>query len=129
MRADTPGVFLASDPERFAVVILADAGLTEGFRAGPLQLGQVNHRAVHQDDLGLDPVRPVAGITVQFRHHQVKFFRAIELGGEVDQALLVLGEQDGRLSDRLRVGGDDRSGQGKEGKQREAGLTGYVGHK
>ena len=50
-------------------------------------------------------------------------------GGEVDQALLVLGEQDGRLSDRLRVGGDDRSGQGKEGKQREAGLTGYVGHK
>jgi len=115
VRADAPGVLLAGDLERLAVVVLADAGLAERFGARPLQLGQVEHGAVHEDDLRLDPVRPVAGVPVQFRHHQVEFLRAVELRGEIDQSLLVLGEQDGRFGDRLGVGGQGRRGQREEG--------------
>ena len=129
MGADAAGVFLAGDLERLAVVVLADAGRAERFGILPLQLGQIDHGAVHQDYLRLDPICPVAGVTVQFGHHQVKFLRAIQLGGEVDQTQFILGEQDGGLGGRFRVGGAGRGGQGEKDQQREAGLTGYVGHK
>ena len=72
MRADATFVLLAGDLEGLAVIILSDPGLTERFGVFPFQLGQVEHGAVHQDDLRLDPVRPIAGGLSQVGDHQVK---------------------------------------------------------
>ena len=129
MRADAAGVFLAGDLERLTVVILAHAGLAQRLGILPLQLGQVDHAAVHQDNLGFDPVGPVTGVLAEIGDYQIELLGSVEFGAEIDQALLVLGEQDGRLGDRLRVSGEDRNGQGEEGQQRETSLTGYVGHR
>ena len=111
MRADAAGIGLPGDLEGFAVVVLTDAGGTSRFGFLPLEFGEIDHRAVGQDDFGFDPVRPVAGIAVHFGDHQEELLRAAELGRQLDQALLVLGIQDGGFGDRLRGGGGYRSGE------------------
>ena len=113
MRADAARVFLAGDLQRLAVVILTDAGRAERLGFLPLELGQVDDRAVDQDNLGFDPIGPIAGIAVDFSDQQVKFLGAVELCIELDEPLFVLGEQEGRFSDRLRVGGGSQGGQAK----------------
>ena len=80
MRADAAGVFLASNLERLAVVVLADPGGTKRLDFLPLEFRQVDHRAVDQDNLRINPICPIAGIAVYFGDHQVKLLRAIELG-------------------------------------------------
>ena len=62
MGADAADVFLAGDLERLALVILADAGRAGRLDFLPLELREVDHRAVLQDNLWLDPIGPVAGV-------------------------------------------------------------------
>ena len=64
VRADAAGVFLASNLERLAVVVLADPGGTKRLDFLPLEFRQVNHRAVDQDNLRINPICPIAGIAV-----------------------------------------------------------------
>ena len=128
MGADAAGVSLAGDLERLAVVVLADPARPERLSFLPLEFGEVNYRAVRQDDFGLDPIRPVAGVAVHFSNHQVELLRAIELGRQLDQALLVLGIQDGRFGDRLWGGGGSQRGEANKGQEGGIGHTGYGGH-
>ena len=92
MGADAAGVFLTCDLERLALVILADAGRAGRLGFLPLELREVDDRAVGQHHFRLDPVRPVAGVAIHFGDHQEELLRAVELSRQLDQALLVLGE-------------------------------------
>ena len=113
MRADAARVFFAGDLQGLTVVVLANAGGAKRLGFLPLELGQVDDRAVDQDNLRFDPIGPIAGISVDFGDQQVKFLGAVELCIELDEPLFVLGEQEGRFGDRLRVGGGSQGDQAK----------------
>ena len=123
MRTDAAGVFLAGNLHRLAVVVLADAGRTKRLGFLPLQFREIDHGAVRQDDLGLDPVGPVAGVAIQLGDHEEELLRAVEVSREVHQTELILGEHAGRLDDRLRRGGGSQCGETKKGQQGGVGLA------
>ena len=128
VRADAAGVFLAGDLERLTVVVLADAGCPARLGFLPLKLRQVDHRAVLEKDLRLDPIGPVTPVLADIGDQQVQLLGTLELSGEIDESLLILREQDGRFGHRLRFGGR-HGGKTKKGQQGCDSLGGYGRHK
>ena len=123
MGTDAAGVFLAGNLQRLSVVVLTDAGLSQRLGVAPLQLGEVNHGAVRQDDLRINPISPVTGVAIQLGDHEEELLRAVEISREVHQTELILGEHTGRLDDRLRRRSGSQRGETKKGQQGSVGLA------
>ena len=123
MGTDAAGVFLAGNLQRLSVVVLTDAGLSQRLGVAPLQLGEVNHGAVRQDDLRINPISPVTGVAIQLGDHEEELLRAVEISREVHQTELILGEHTGRLDDRLRRRSGSQCGETKKGQQGGVGLA------
>jgi len=111
--ADAIGVDLLGDSERTLRVVLADEhGAVAGGGGLPLQVGQVAGGAIGHEQGRLDPVGPVAVGVAEVGDHQVELLGALEVGGELSEALLVAGGDVLGLGERLHGFGLGGAGRG-----------------